>query len=218
VLPFLINQIDKVLSQKINYEVIVIDDNSPDGTAAVVNDLAHRFPVRVVVRYHERGLAYCGPRNTWNNAGLAAPLKVIGRLLETMSAPLMEYYVPRAKLGVFYGMAEDWLKLHPTANPTELRAAMQRIWDSVDNRMGEMVYDNLFWDKTTKDIAYMTTRAVGWNLGTVREIFGGMADLVRNGAKLMKTGDFKAFQDAFTERMAYSTAMPIMTMYMKIKV
>jgi len=37
--------------------VVVIDDNSPDGTETVVHDLARRFPVRVVVRYHERGLA-----------------------------------------------------------------------------------------------------------------------------------------------------------------
>ncbi len=41
-----------------------------------------------------------------------------------------------------------------------------------------MTYDNLFWNKTAKDLAMLTTRSVGWNLGTLREIGGGIADTV----------------------------------------
>jgi dolichol-phosphate mannosyltransferase len=39
------------------YNVLVIDDNSPDGTATVVRNLAEKYPVRVVVRTDKRGLA-----------------------------------------------------------------------------------------------------------------------------------------------------------------
>jgi dolichol-phosphate mannosyltransferase len=39
------------------YEHIIVDDDSPDGTADVARDLAVSYPVRVVVRNHERGLA-----------------------------------------------------------------------------------------------------------------------------------------------------------------
>ena len=39
------------------YKILVVDDNSPDGTAAVVRDLAGKFPVSVVVRTDKRGLA-----------------------------------------------------------------------------------------------------------------------------------------------------------------
>lgn len=38
-------------------EVLVVDDASPDGTAAVARGLAERYPVRVVERQGERGLA-----------------------------------------------------------------------------------------------------------------------------------------------------------------
>ena len=39
-------------------EVIVVDDNSPDGTVAVMEQLQERFPaVRLIVRTHERGLS-----------------------------------------------------------------------------------------------------------------------------------------------------------------
>lgn len=42
----------------IKHELIVVDDNSPDGTAKVVRKLQRKgYPVRVFVRKHERGLA-----------------------------------------------------------------------------------------------------------------------------------------------------------------
>jgi len=38
-------------------EILVIDDDSPDGTAERARELARNFPVRVIVRTEERGLA-----------------------------------------------------------------------------------------------------------------------------------------------------------------
>ncbi len=39
------------------YEVIVVDDASPDGTADTARSLGDRYPVRVIRRHEERGLA-----------------------------------------------------------------------------------------------------------------------------------------------------------------
>ncbi len=41
----------------IEAELIIVDDDSPDATAAVAADLARRFPVRLIVRRGERGLS-----------------------------------------------------------------------------------------------------------------------------------------------------------------
>ncbi len=38
-------------------EVIIVDDNSPDGTAQVAKDLVNKYNVRVIVRKDERGLS-----------------------------------------------------------------------------------------------------------------------------------------------------------------
>src|SRR5512140_327664 len=38
-------------------ELLVVDDNSPDGTATVAAELAASYPVRCLVRRDERGLA-----------------------------------------------------------------------------------------------------------------------------------------------------------------
>ncbi|MBI3115592.1 MAG: polyprenol monophosphomannose synthase [Candidatus Kerfeldbacteria bacterium] len=40
-----------------DWEAIVVDDRSPDGTAEVAAELAQRFPVRVIVRSGKQGLA-----------------------------------------------------------------------------------------------------------------------------------------------------------------
>jgi dolichol-phosphate mannosyltransferase len=40
-----------------DYELIVVDDNSPDGTAETARQLSDQYPVKVVVRTSERGLA-----------------------------------------------------------------------------------------------------------------------------------------------------------------
>ncbi len=44
-------------NEDIDGEIIVVDDNSPDGTADIANGLAAKYPVRVHVRTNERGLS-----------------------------------------------------------------------------------------------------------------------------------------------------------------
>ena len=55
-LPVLLRELDKHLGS-LGYEVVVVDDNSPDGTAVVARRLAGKYPVRVVVRPGKLGLA-----------------------------------------------------------------------------------------------------------------------------------------------------------------
>jgi len=52
----LVERVHKSLSDY-NYELIVVDDNSPDGTAELAKSLSSKYPVRVIVRTNERGLA-----------------------------------------------------------------------------------------------------------------------------------------------------------------
>ncbi|HLG99817.1 MAG TPA: histidine phosphatase family protein [Bryobacteraceae bacterium] len=124
-------------------------------------------------------------------------------LLEQTSKPMMEHIIPRLKLGVFHGMAADALeRLGPGANVESVRKAMAPIWDSVDNRMGQVVYDNLFLNRTFKDILHLIVRSVGWNLGTLREIGGGTMDLL-NLARGRRP-------DAY-HRLAYTLALPMVS-------
>ena len=52
----LIPSIDKNLSEY-EYEMVVVDDSSPDGTAEAVRELANDYPVKLIVRPEKSGLS-----------------------------------------------------------------------------------------------------------------------------------------------------------------
>jgi predicted kinase len=124
--------------------------------------------------------------------------------LELIAKPIMEHIVPRQKLGVFADMARFELqRLGPEASRDEVRAAMAKVWDSVDNRMGQLVYDNLFWNKTLKDLSMASVRSVGWNLGTIRELGGAGVDVLKAPSRLAHG------ERAMTHKLAYAISLPL---------
>jgi hypothetical protein len=111
---------------------------------------------------------------------LKGAAKLVPAAIEQSTSWLMQHVVPWQKLGVFYDLAQHELeKLPPGADRAQVRAVMARAWDSVENRMGQLTYNNLFWHRYLKDGLMASVRSVGWNLGTMREIPGGVADLAR---------------------------------------
>lgn len=128
-------------------------------------------------------------------------------VMDAAAKPIMEYVVPRMKLGVFADMAEhEWRRLEKqgVTDPERYTVEMAKAWDSVDNRMGQMVYDNLFWDRTLKDMSLLSIRAVGWGLGTIRELGGGVMDTA-TALSRWREGD-----PVVTNRMAYTIGLPIL--------
>lgn len=132
--------------------------------------------------------------------------KSIPASIEYLSKPIMEHIVPRQKLGVFADLAEfEVAKLGPNASREAVAQAFARAWDSVDNRMGQLVYDNLFWNKALKDLGMMSTRSLGWNIGSARELGGAVVkDLPEEAMKLMSGQSAE-----LTPKMAYTLALPV---------
>ncbi len=125
----------------------------------------------------------------------AAAFHILPAAIEFAAKPLMEFFVPRMKLGVFADLARFELSRLPAdATPAQVQSVMAKAWDSIDNRMGQLVYDNLFWQRTLKDLGLASFRALGWQLGKYREIGGGLYDMSRR---------------RFTHRGAYVIALPI---------
>lgn len=126
--------------------------------------------------------------------------------LEIAAKPIMEHIVPRQKLGIFSDAIKAEIERNPDITNKEMRAIAQKIWDSVDNRMGQLVYDNLFWNKALKDISMISVRSVGWNLGTIREVGGGVKDL-----KTSMINASKGKWDGISHRTSYLIALPAIT-------
>ena len=153
------------------------------------------FTRRMIRAWHEGGLQ-------WATLPIRLPLAA----WEQTMRPILEYVVPRQKLGVFADMAKrDLVKLGPMATIGDTREALRKSWDSVDNRMGQVVYDNLFYNRAVKDVALLSFRAYGWQLGKYREGAGAILDAARAGGKIVQ-GE----KPEFTHRMAYAMALPIM--------
>lgn len=137
---------------------------------------------------------------------VTAAFKVPFYVVEQVARPIMEYIVPRQKMGVFMDMMKMEMERNPGMSHKQMRGIAQKAWNSVDNRMGQLVYDNLFWNRTVKDLAMASVRSLGWNLGTVREIGGGVKDVFGNVNDVIHG---KGTQMSY--RTAYVMALPIVT-------
>ncbi len=146
-------------------------------------------------------------RDAWKEGKtLAAVMRVPWAVLETTAKPLMEHYVPLQKIAAFSKMAEFELqKLGDEATERQKTQAYQTAYRSVENRFGQLSYDNLMWNKIAKDLGMLTIRSVGWKLGTLREIGGGAKDWLSFINEARKSGE----RAEFTHRMAYTVAMPL---------
>jgi hypothetical protein len=119
--------------------------------------------------------------------GLEEIFKAIGRSMKTVSQPLFEKYIPQLKNGAFHDSMSAWLEMNPAATQAQQVAEARKIWDSIDNRFGEMVQDNIFWNKLLKQSAQLGMRSYSWNMGTVREIGGGVVDVAKGGDMTART-------------------------------
>lgn len=148
-------------------------------------------------RHVREGLATKRPGYAGVQAG-AGILRAPFALAEKASKPILEWIVPRQKMAIFADLAQYELQRLGEGKlaDEDVQAALARAWDSVDNRMGQLVYDNLFWNKTFKDLLMGSVRSVGWNTGTIREVGGGLADL----GKLPK--------ENVSTRLSYVIALP----------
>ena len=109
----LIRRIDNALVG-IDYEVVVVDDNSPDGTADIAEELSRYYPVRVIRRPSKLGLATAvldGVRSSRGeyvvvmDADLQHPPEVIPKMYEEL---IKGYDIVIASRYVVGGSISGW--------------------------------------------------------------------------------------------------------------
>jgi dolichol-phosphate mannosyltransferase len=88
----LVSRIHQVLSGR-NYEIVIVDDSSQDGTIELASNLAKQYPIKLCVRREEKGLATAvihGIKQASGNiigvmdADLQHPPEVLPRLLKAL--------------------------------------------------------------------------------------------------------------------------------------
>jgi len=140
-------------------------------------------------------------------AGKAA-MNLLGSTVETAAYPIMNYLVPRVKIGAFYKMAQQIHSEYAGSPPDVINLELQKAWDSVDNRFGQISYQNLNINKMTQDALALVVRSPGWNIGTLREVgLGATKDIASTFADAAQGKGFK-----ITNRTAYTGALVMGTM------
>lgn len=134
-----------------------------------------------------------------------AALNLPPSIIEQAMRPVMEYFVPAQKVGAAVYMMGHEQIARPGMNDDEAREAFGRVWDSIDNRMGNMTYDNQMMNKAVKNALQVTFRSFGWQEGKYFELAGGVSDLVKLG---WNTGRGK--WTGLSHRSTYLFALPAM--------
>ena len=108
---------------------------------------------------------------------IGAGLRALPALSQKMMEPLFDTYIPRLKVGTFLkeysnDLVENSKEL---AEGTVTRETLARKrWNFVEDRFGEMNFDNLFWNKTFKTSMQILFRSVTWKMGNLRGTGGAI--------------------------------------------
>ncbi len=102
---------------------------------------------------------------------IGAALRSVPALSQWMMKPLFENYIPSLKRAVFFKeFSNELLGRHADLMSGKVtRPEIARnVWTFVENRFGEMNFDNLWWNRTFKSSLQMVVRSVTWKLGNIR--------------------------------------------------
>ena len=111
-------------------------------------------------------------QDAWKNKDYVnMAVRTIPALNEVMLKPLFNHYIPRLKAGMFlkqYSHRLDLLHDDIKAGKITKEQLASRTWDFIEDTLGEMNFDNLFWNRTFKSSLQLIFRSVTWKLGNLR--------------------------------------------------
>jgi len=144
------------------------------------------------LKMHEdyRITAYRGLKDALQeNDYVAAILHAFPALMQTMVAPMFDVLIPRYKLGY----ARELFLTRMVELENELREGKvtraqiaRQTWDQVENMLGEMNFDNLFWNRTFKTILQLLFRSVTWWGGSIRTAWWSGSGQTREIGKIVE--------------------------------
>ena len=113
---------------------------------------------------------------------IGAALRAVPAFNEVLMKPLFEIYIPRLKVGMFLKELPLALQEH-AADISSGKASKAQIardtWTFVEDRLGEMNFDNIFWNRTFKTAMQLLFRSVTWKLGNIRAMGGVTPEIAK---------------------------------------
>lgn len=159
-------------------ELLLIDDDSPDGTAAEADRLSREFPIRCVVRHNERGLATAVIRGLREargdvivvmDADLSHPPEAIPLLVAPLADPRVQMVI--GSRFVTGGTVDlDW-PLHRRLNSLFARLLARPLTPVNDMMAG-------FFAVRKRDIRFELLRPIGYKIALELIVRHGWKNIV----------------------------------------
>jgi hypothetical protein len=113
---------------------------------------------------------------------------------ELLGSPIFTHWVAPLKIAGHAESLAKELQRRPDMDAQELQKTSQRLWDAMDDSLGQVVYDNVWWKKSVKDLGFMAIRSLGWTGGTVKKIGKGVGGVADSFVKTKATPDGNEFE------------------------
>lgn len=110
---------------------------------------------------------------------IGAALRAIPAMNEMIMNPLFNHYIPALKTGMFlkeYPLVLRENKSRLESGKVTREQLARKTVDFIDDRIGEMNFDNLFWNRTFKTAMQFMLRSVTWKLGNLRAMGGALPE------------------------------------------
>ena len=101
----------------------------------------------------------------------------LGDVLNTAGMPLFQWIIPNVKRGMMADAVSKFIDANPLATWDQILDHAQTVSDVADERFGEMVQDNLFWQPLVKQSAQIAMRSASWAYGSWTQYIGGVKEL-----------------------------------------
>lgn len=136
---------------------------------------------------------------------IRALAQVVPRVMDTLTDPIMGKFVPWMKAGALSRMLQEEMAAHPDMTMEDIRKIGGRMSDHIDNRIGEVVQDNLFWPTVLHNLNNVLFMAPQWFMGKLR-LMGGAAEDIAKGGFVEGPGGSKELSDNVTTLVGYVAA------------
>lgn len=105
-----------------------------------------------------------------------------GKMWNTVAAPLFEHLIPIMKVGSGLEQMRTFLRQNPTASEELKLLRARQISDTIDNRLGELNFDNVFWPRAVKQTLQASMISPGWVYGEIRGAASALGYNLERGA------------------------------------
>lgn len=92
-------------------------------------------------------------------------------LASAIASPTFRWYIPRLKLGaalIEMGRAREMYAMELASGKMSEQALARRVYESIENRFGEIEFDNWFWHRITSRVLQLALLSPSWTGGDIK--------------------------------------------------